>query len=216
MLVGGIRAASESSGGIKMRGYCGLGTSQQMLRCLARGSVLFSMVLVLLACASNSSLNETADANGVPTWVNEGSIILTSKEGRRFHGVGSAPMLGDFSLQTATADNRARSEINRILASYVEIVSRDYLASGDAEESGFSAQHVAKQMDQLTNIDLTGIQVVGHWQDKQSNVIYSIAEIDMQQVRELIKSTESLHPGLRKFIKVEGDSIFDRIAKSED
>jgi hypothetical protein len=148
--------------------------------------------------------------------VNEGSSILTSKEGRRFHGVGSAPMLGDFSLQTATADTRARNEINRILASYVEIVSRDFIASGDAKDTGFSAQDVAQQMDQLANMDLTGIQVVGHWQDKQRKVVYSIAEMDMQQVLEVIKSAESLHPGLRQFIKARGDSIFDRIATSED
>jgi hypothetical protein len=58
--------------------------------------------------------------------------------------------------------------------------------------------------------------VIGHWQDKKSNTVYAIAEVDMQQVREAIKSAESLHPGLRKFIKLEGDSIFDRIAVSED
>lgn len=198
-----------------MKGSFELSAGQQRMSDVARWGLWFGMVWALVACASSSNINETADANGVPVWVNEGSSILTSKDGRRFHGVGSAPMLGDFSLQTATADNRARSEINRILASYVEIVSRDFIASGDAEESGFNAQHVARQMDELANIDLTGIQVIGHWQDKQSNVIYSIAEMDMQQVREAIKSAESLHPGLREFIKAKGDSIFDRIATSE-
>lgn len=190
----------------------GRSTGQVVLR----GCIFASLVWVLLACATPAGLNDTIDENGVPGWVNEGSSILTSKQGRRFYGVGSAPMLGDFSLQTATADNRARNEINRILASYVEIVSRDFIASGDAADAGFNAQNVAQQMDQLANMDLTGIQVVGHWQDKQSNVIYSIAEIDMQQVRETIKSAESLHPGLREFIKEKGDRIFDRIATSDD
>ena len=187
-----------------------------MSRSVIRWGVVLFSAWGLLACASHSNLNNTADASGTPAWVNEGSGILTSKEGRRFHGVGAAPMLGDFSLQTSTADNRARSEINRILASYVEIVSRDFIASGDAEDAGFNAQHVAFQMDQLANIDLTGIQVVGHWQDKQSKIVYAIAEVDMQQVREAIKSAESLHPGLRKFISMQGDSIFDRIATTKD
>lgn len=181
-----------------------------------RGCIFAGLAWALLACAGHSSLSDSVDENGVPGWVNEGSSILTSKEGRRFHGVGSAPMLGDFSLQTATADTRARREINRILASFVEIVSRDFIASGDAKEAGFSAQDVAEQMDQLARIDLTGIQVIGHWQDTQKNVVYSIAEMDMQQVRETIKSAESLHPALRQFIRTEGDSIFDRIATAED
>lgn len=181
-----------------------------------RGCVFAGLAWALLACASQSGLNDSVDENGVPAWVNEGSSIITSKKGRRFYGVGSSPMLGDFSLQTATADNRARSEINRILASYVEIVSRDFIASGDAEDSGFNAQNVAQQMDQLSHIDLTGINVIGHWQDKQNKVVYSIAEIDMQRVRENIKSAESLDPGLREFLKKKGDNIFDRIATSED
>jgi len=199
-----------------MKKYGSVTTNSNVMRTAMRWCLLVGIAWTLLACASHSSLSDATDANGVPAWVSEGSVIRTSKDGRRFHGVGSAPMLGDFSLQTSTADNHARSEINRILASYVEIVSRDFIASGDAEESGFNDQHVAQQMDQLANIDLAGIQVIGHWTDKQNKVVYSIAEVNMQQVRDAIKSAESLHPGLRQFIKEEGDNIFDRIATREE
>ena len=171
--------------------------------------------LFLFACASNTTLDQTADASGVPLWVNEGSNILTSKEGRRFHGVGSAPALGDFSLQTSTADNRARQEIARILASYIEIVSRDFIASGDAAEEGFNEQAVARQMDNVSSIDLTGIDVVGHWQDENSKVIYSIATVDMQKMHEVLNKATDLNSGLREFISRQGNSIFDRIAVSK-
>lgn len=199
-----------------MKGCFKRSNNLNLLGSTIRWVMLLGSAWLLIACASSSNLNEVADEDGVPIWVKGGSTIQSSKDGRRFHGVGSAPMLGDFSLQTATADNRARSEINRIVASYVEIVSRDYIASGDAEESGFNAQHVPRQIDEVANLDLTGIDVIGHWQDKKSNVIYSIAEMDMQRVRDIIKSAESLHPGLREFIKTEGDNIFDRIATSEE
>lgn len=178
--------------------------------------MLTTASLFLFACASNTTLDQTADANGTPVWVNEGSNILTTKEGRRFHGVGSAPALGDFSLQTSTADNRARKEITRILASYLEIVSRDFIASGDAAEVGFTEQTVARQMDSVSSIDLTGIDVAGHWQDKNSKVVYSIATVDMQQMHEVLSKATELNPGLRKFISNKGESIFDRIATSEN
>jgi len=177
---------------------------------------LTTVSLFLFACASSATVDQAKDDSGVPVWVNEGSSILTSKEGRRFHGVGSAPALGDFSLQTSTADNRARQEITRILASYLEIVSRDFIATGDAAEVGFTEQTVARQMDNVSSIDLTGIEVVGHWQDENSKVVYSIATLDMQQVREVLNKAASLNPGLRNFISDEGDAIFDRIATSED
>jgi hypothetical protein len=201
---------------IRRRDTMKQGTTQAGNGMLLRGLLVVGLSWALFACAGTTPLNDTPDANGVPGWVNVGSSILTSKAGRRFQGVGSAPMLGDFSLQTSTADKRARGEINRILASYVEIVSRDFIASGDAEEAGLSEQNIAQQMAQLANIDLVGIQVIGHWQDTQSKVIYSIAEVNMQQVREAIKLAETLHPGLREFIQQEGNGIFDRVATSED
>jgi len=119
-------------------------------------------------------------------------------------------------LQTSTAENRARHEITRIVASYIEIVSRDYIASGDAAEAGFTGQTVAKQMDQLSSIDLKGVEVVGHWQDTDSKVIYAVAAVDMQKVKDVIKNAPELNPGLREFISSEGDSIFDRISNSEE
>ena len=178
--------------------------------------LLLTASLFLFACASNATINQTADADGIPLWVNEGSNILTSKEGRHFHGVGSAPAIGDFSLQTSTADNRARQEIARILASYIEIVSRDFIATGDAAQVGFTEQTVARQMDNVSSIDLIGIEVVGHWQDENSKVVYSIATVDMEQMREVINKATELNPGLRNFISREGNSIFDRISKSEE
>lgn len=178
--------------------------------------LLTTVSLFLFACASEATLDQARDDSGVPMWVNEGSSILTSKEGRRFHGVGSAPALGDFSLQTSTADNRARQEIARILASYLEIVSRDFIATGDAAEVGFTEQTVARQMENVSSIDLTGIEVVGHWQDEDSKVIYSIATVDMQQVREVLNKAVGLNSGLRDFISNEGNRIFDRISTSED
>lgn len=177
---------------------------------------LLTVSLFLFACASNMAVDETVDASGVPLWVNEGSNILTSKEGRHFHGVGSAPAIGDFSLQTSTADNRARQEIARILASYIEIVSRDFIATGDAVELGFTEQTVARQMDNVSSIDLTGIEIAGHWQDENSKVIYSIATVDMQKMREVISRATELNSGLRNFISREGENIFDRIATAED
>lgn len=170
-------------------------------------------VLLLVACSGKAVLNESLDARGVPTWVNEGSNILKSKDGRVFHGVGSAPMLGDFSLQTATANKRAREEIARIVSSYMEIVSRDYIATGQALDANFNEQNVSQQIDSLARMDLSKVQIVGHWTDDETKVIYAIAKMDMEKVRQSIKDLTLMNKGLKAYVSVEGDSIFDRIAK---
>ncbi len=173
----------------------------------------FSIVLTLVACSGNSTLDDATDERGVPGWVNSGTNISKAQSGRLFHGVGSAPMLGDFSLQTATADKRARAEVSRILASYMEIVSRDFIASGDAEEVGFTEQNVALQIETLSRMKLPEVVIVGHWRDRGSRVIYAIAELDMQQAFDAVMKLDATHEGLRNYIDSEGRDIFDRIAQ---
>lgn len=174
---------------------------------------MFGLVLSLLGCSGESALNEVRDASGVPRWVSEGSSIVKLQEGRRFYGVGSASMRGDFSLQTATANSRARAEVVRILASYMEIVSRDFIASGKAAEAGFTAQSVSRQIDYVAELDLGWVDVVSHWNGKKTEKIYAIAELDMQRVHEALAAA-ALNPGLKAYIGAEGDNIFDRIAST--
>jgi hypothetical protein len=177
---------------------------------------LFLLLASLLsACANESVVGVGHDGEGKPEWVSEGSSILKAKEGRVFLGVGSAPMLGDFSLQTATADQLARAEVARILSSYMEIVSRDFIASGDAAKAGFTEQSVAQHIEQVDRLDLTGVRIVGHWQDEKTKLIYAIAEMDMQQARKKLEEIKKLNPGLKRYMGTEGDDIFDRIAKHE-
>lgn len=177
--------------------------------------VALCVFFLLVACSGNEVLSESLNDQGVPTWVGQGSSILKSRQSRVFHGVGSAPMMGDFSLQTSVANRRARKEIARIVTSFMEIVSREYIATGKASHSGFNEQDVSKQLEILSRMDLSKIEVVGHWSDDGSRVIYAIAQMDIEKVRQAIKEIASVNKGLKTYIGVEGDNIFDRIAKKE-
>ena len=182
---------------------------------MKRQSILAALCvsLLLVACSGNSVISQSVDSDGVPVWVNDGSNIIKSKDNRLFHGVGSAPMLGDFSLQTATANKRARDEIARIVASYMEIVSREYIATGQASHAGFDEQTVAQQIDSLSNMDLSEVEIVGHWSDEESQAIYAIARLDMEEVKKAIDEIVAMNKGLKAYISLEGNSIFDRMAK---
>jgi hypothetical protein len=62
-------------------------------------------------------------------------------------------------------------------------------------------------------MDLSKVEVVGHWTDDETRKIYAIAQMDMEEVRRVIKESVSINKGLKAFMNVEGDRIFDRIAK---
>ena len=89
------------------------------------GSVAIAVIL-LTGCSSKTEVDSDLHIKGAPDWVNEGNQMLNDRDGRLFHGIGSAPEMGNLSLQKNTADDRARAELARIFSSYLKVVSNDY------------------------------------------------------------------------------------------
>jgi hypothetical protein len=168
----------------------------------------------LTACAGRTVVESDLQLKGAPDWVNEGTNILKNRNGRLFHGVGSAPPLGDMSLQMSTADDRARAEVARILSSYMEVVSRDYAAVASAGESS-QEQTIQRQIDNVTHVNLAGSRIIAHWRDKKSNVIYALAELDMQQVQSTLRSVQDMNAGFKDHMVREGDNIFDSMIEDK-
>ncbi|WP_455210694.1 LPP20 family lipoprotein [Kaarinaea lacus] len=166
------------------------------------------------ACSSGPTKVESdLGLKGVPDWVNEGTSTLKTKDGRLFHGVGSAPMMDDMSFQTSMADNRARAEIARILTSYMEVVSRDYIATQSAQQQGYTQANASREISNISKVNLSGARIIGHWRDKKSGIIYSIAELDMKGVKETLDQVSAMNEGLKGYLHAEGDNIFDRIVE---
>src|SRR4051812_2200342 len=85
-------------------------------------------ILALTACASHQ-LDGDLGIKGAPDWVNKGTQVVDDKSGHLLHGVGMAPAMPDLSLQTSTADDRARAEVARVLNSFMHVVSQNYSAA---------------------------------------------------------------------------------------
>lgn len=177
--------------------------------------------LAISACSSTTQVESDLGIKGAPDWVNKGTNILNDKDGRLFHGVGSASPMGDMALQKSTADDRARAEVARILSSYMDVVSSDYLSSArtgaSANTGGASVaeESVTRQIKSLTRVNLAGAKIIGSWRDKKTNIIYSIAELDMKHVKNTLAGTQDMNEDLRRYIETSADNIFDRVAKEK-
>ena len=181
--------------------------------------LMFSSILVLLfsACASGPTKVESdLGIKGAPDWVNEGTTQLKKKDNRLFHGVGSAPMMSDLSFQTSVADNRARAEIARILSSYMDVVSKDFISTNKDDGSGYVHEEASREIKNISKLNLTGARIIGHWRDTKNNVIYSIAELDMKHVKETVKNVENMNSGFKQYFQTEGNNIFDRSIGKKD
>lgn len=184
------------------------------------GLIKLLSLSVLLAIFSGCSSEPTqVESNlgikGAPDWVNKGSNILSTKDGRLFHGVGSASQMGDMALQKATADDRARAEVARILSSYMDVLSNDYMASAKSGDTGVNEESVSRQIKNTTRVNLAGARIIGSWRDPKSNTIWSIAELDMSHVKSTMAGVTDMNADLKRYIETSADNVFDRVAAKE-
>lgn len=187
------------------------------------GQVVFLVIAVLGAallagCAGTGPTRVESDLGikGAPDWVNEGTAILKTRDGRLFHGVGSAPPMGDRSLQTSAADDRARAELARVLSSYMDVVSHDYTAASGSGEQALLATSISRQIENITRVNLTGSRIIGRWRDEKTEIIYALAELDMAQVHDTLGQVQDMNESLRDYLKNQGDNIFDGMAKEKE
>ena len=172
-------------------------------------TVVFA-ALLLAGCSSKTMLESDLGVKGAPDWINEGTQILNDKGGRLFHGVGQAPQMGDQSLQISTADNRARAEVARILSSYIDVVNRDYGSASGSGQEMVSQQSISRQIESLTKTNLSGAEIIGHWRDKKSGIVYAIAELDLDQVKRIVASNQEMNKDFGSFFETHGENLFDR------
>jgi hypothetical protein len=164
------------------------------------------LALLLGACSSKTVIESDMGLDHAPDWVNEGTQAVDNDDGRLIHGVGMAPPMGDTSLQKATADNRARAEIARVLSTYVDTVIRDYTASTGSEAD----LNVEREIRSTTQLVLSGARMLGHWKDEDTGDVYAFAELDMDAVDRSLETATALSDAFKGHYKENGDANFDR------
>jgi hypothetical protein len=184
-------------------------------RVIAKLFPLVVLTATLAACSGTTKIESDLGIKGAPDWVNQGSNILNNKDERLFHGVGSASPSGDMSLQKSVADDRARAEVARVLSSYMDVVTNDYVAAAKAGDSGANEESVSRQIKSLSKVNLTGARIIGSWRDPKTNIIYSAAELDMKHVKSTLAGVQDMNGELKRYIETQADNIFDRVSKEK-
>ncbi len=176
---------------------------------------VFSVLVLLAGCSGKTVVESDLGLDDAPDWVNEGSQALNDRDGRLFHGVGQAPNMGDPSLQISVADNRARAEIARVVSTYVDYAANDYLASSAVDNDRETAQSVSQQLKNSTRANLSGARIIAHWKDEKSKIVYSLAELDMKQIKKTVAAAEDMNESVKRYLDTNADNIFDRLAQEK-
>lgn len=163
----------------------------------------------LAACAGNKKIESDLGIKGAPDWVNEGTQAINNDKGRLIHGVGMAPPMGDDSLQKATAENRARTEIARSLSTYIDATLTDYTATMgyDADSS------IERDIESNTQLSLAGARIIGAWKDKRTGNLYAAAELDLKVLKRSLATADNLSDSFKQYFARSADANFDRFSE---
>ncbi|HET7674657.1 MAG TPA: hypothetical protein VFL54_03950 [Gammaproteobacteria bacterium] len=168
-------------------------------------------VLGLAACSGNAVKSDLGIADA-PAWVNQGSQALNDRDGRLIHGIGSAPEMNDLSLQTSTADERARAEVARVLSSFMQVASQDYAASSGMDKDRQNDASVSREIDNITRQNVSGARIIAHWRNPKTHTIWSLAELDMKSVKDMVASSQAMNAGFKDYFAAHADNLFDGVA----
>src|SRR5262245_45528805 len=172
-----------------------------------------ALTLTLAACGGGKTIVESdLNIKGAPDWVNKGTQVLNDKDGRLFHGVGSAPALGDDALQRSTADDRARAEVARMLSTYIDAVSSDYSSATGTGTNASADQAVSRQIKAVTKQNLAGSKIIGRWKDSRTSMVYSIAELDFKSVKTTLEGANGMNDDLKRYLGRNAENIFDKVS----
>ncbi|MCG8434379.1 MAG: hypothetical protein MJA83_10145, partial [Gammaproteobacteria bacterium] len=76
-------------------------------------------------------------------------------------------------------------------------------------------QSVSRQIENVTKQNLSGVQIIASWRDKKTEQLWSLAELDMQNFKDVIASANYLNEDLRAHIQANADNIFDKLTEGE-
>lgn len=173
------------------------------------GFLVLLLAAAMAACSSSPTIESDMGIKGAPDWVNEGTQAVDNDDGRFVYGVAFAPPLNDESLQTSTADTRARAQVARMVSTYIDHTLNDYASStGDTATSS-----IQQTLNSSTQTVLNGAKIKGRWKDKNTGNIYSFAEMDMKALDDAIAAAGKLNQNFKDFYQKNATANFDRFSK---
>jgi hypothetical protein len=183
-------------------------------RSFARSTALLLTLGLLTACSGNQ-LQGDLGIKGAPDWVNKGTQAVDDKGGHLIHGVAMAPAMNDTSLQTSVADDRARAEVARVLNSFMHVATQDFSSSSGTGQDQQSAQSMSRQIQNITDQNLSGARILTHWPNPKDGSLWSIAELDLNQVKASVANAKDMNSAFRDYFGAHADNIFDSMPKGD-
>ncbi|MFC1679441.1 hypothetical protein ACFL2T_04450 [Elusimicrobiota bacterium] len=142
---------------------------------------------------------------GTPNWAKKGSSAFPASE-KVFYGVGEADSsIRSRSLRLEAADNRARADLQKYFDTYTGYLMKEY--------EGPDGQIVERAIKTFSAGHISGVRIIRRHERKGK--VYSLAKLDLEEFRRVMKSAPELTQKAREFLMKRSEKLFEDLRKEE-
>ncbi len=129
-----------------------------------------------------------------PEWTYKAGGAFTVEGRKVFRSVGISSDLGNEAMTFNASANDARKNLSFIMKTYVKALDESYkrsIKTGEMPKAQFE-QDITHVSEVMTKSKFSGAQIVNRWIDPKNNSVYTLLELDLNGVNEMIKQAKGI------------------------
>jgi len=174
---------------------------------------ILSLALISLNCgpAKETQISQRSDA---PDWVNKGSGSLQEKN--ILFGVGTSSV-SDMTAARMQAGERARADIAAQIKVKVKSLSKNYTTAKSGNSNSTTTDVFSNVIENMVNQNVSGVSIVEYFNDPDAKVLYALAKLDLEQVKDVIDQHNEWDEATKKNVKSQMEDMFKELnQKTQD
>jgi hypothetical protein len=89
-------------------------------------------------------------------------------------------------------------------------------AAVTSEGPAMEEQHIQQTIKTFSAVTLSGVMIVDHWVDTNTETHYALAKLDLENFKNSAGKMRELNANVRDFIRENADRSFNELAIEED
>ena len=155
-----------------------------------------------------------------PFWISTGSGVSLSENHESkdaFFGVGKKKYVDSPGKVQMDVDDAARNSLIRVLGNFNKGLIRYHQAVKDPREPGWvDEEKLQTVINDTAAILLLDAKIVGHWDQTDSKISFSLARLDFKKVQAVFASSNHLNRGEKKSMKFISKWVFKNMQLSRE
>lgn len=153
----------------------------------------------------------------IAAWIPKGSGAFIVDTNRIFHGIGGATSSSNPILLRASADNRSRDELSKVLTQFTTFVLETYWNKGGGRDSSDVGNFEVLNEAFLAVVQniLSSSRIAGHWQDPKSGEFYALCQLTLAELKAAIANDTRLDRRSRDYFLENAESLYDQFSQED-